>query len=444
MNAGPRPDEVNQFLPAKPGLLAHCRRVATLAAEVAARVHLPPADQKVLVQAALLHHTLDASLPPISDRLIADVTGSELPAEQNGLSVPANTAAEKSSDRLPRPILAILASLHGPPESSGTTPALPARILEACNLFDEQIELLPLEPKSVAEILSELTELAAGGILDGTVVAALADLTTRSQAYLTPLAERLPAGARVARQALRTLVSQSDFELYELEAIAREDPILAASVIECANAAVHSRGTPARSLREAMGYLGTRASRRILLAAAIRPLMRSAGLEQIWRHSISTSVWCQQVAAASAIADPEEAMLAGLMHDIGRAAVASVGPRIASVYTRLLKGDCPPTYAETILLGKDHGEIGADILSSWYFPQSIVEAVRSHHQPERTRNRLAGLLYLSEFWDCSEEDLPSALRLRAAQQICGVTTQQLPEIESRAHPSDVLSLLLVA
>jgi len=38
--------------------------------------------------------------------------------------------------------------------------------------------------------------------------------------------------------------------------------------------------------------------------------------------------------------------------------------------------------AENMVLGTDHAEIGAQILTQWSFPPNVVDAVRWHHDPD--------------------------------------------------------------
>ena len=86
---------------------------------------------------------------------------------------------------------------------------------------------------------------------------------------------------------------------------------------------------------------------------------------------------------------------------------------------------CPATYAERLLFGRDHGEIGADILARWSFPAHVIEAVRFHHQPERSRGASAAFVYLLEFWSGVDEDLPSFHRVEECLARTGLSLDAL-------------------
>jgi hypothetical protein len=42
----------------------------------------------------------------------------------------------------------------------------------------------------------------------------------------------------------------------------------------------------------------------------------------------------------------------------------------------------PYVVAENMVLGTDHAEVGAQILSQWSFPRKVIDAVRWHHDPD--------------------------------------------------------------
>jgi hypothetical protein len=108
-------------------------------------------------------------------------------------------------------------------------------------------------------------------------------------------------------------------------------------------------------------------------------------------------------------------------------------------YHRLTEqGHCPPTYAELLLFGCDHGEIGAGVLDGWAFPQDLVEAVRLHHQPERSESHLTSLVYLAEFWSGLDEDLPSVIRVEQCSRRTGVSLDSLASVRIGKNALDRL------
>jgi len=79
-----------------------------------------------------------------------------------------------------------------------------------------------------------------------------------------------------------------------------------------------------------------------------------------------------------------DAMLAGLLHDIGYWVLAQECPADLSAAVKLAISSNIPLYiAETEIIGASHAEIGAYLLGIWGLPYPVVEAVAHHHQPGR-------------------------------------------------------------
>jgi HD-like signal output (HDOD) protein len=89
---------------------------------------------------------------------------------------------------------------------------------------------------------------------------------------------------------------------------------------------------------------------------------------------------------------------------------------------------CPQRVTEAVVCGADHAEAGEEILRAWQFPGDFVTAVRWHHAPERSKDPLSAILYITEFWTCSEEDLPSVARLNVAMSRIRLTHEQLATV----------------
>jgi HD-like signal output (HDOD) protein len=134
-------------------------------------------------------------------------------------------------------------------------------------------------------------------------------------------------------------------------------------------------------------------------------------------------------------------MVLGLVHDIGRVALLRHSGLANFALARLQEGGVAPLYAEELLFGAGHGEIGAAILQDWGFAPDIVEAVSRHHHPGECDSPAAAALYLAEFWAATDEDLPSARHLNAAQRRLGCSIEMLSKVGRGKTPlSDILKV----
>ncbi|HLZ96482.1 MAG TPA: HDOD domain-containing protein, partial [Steroidobacteraceae bacterium] len=82
---------------------------------------------------------------------------------------------------------------------------------------------------------------------------------------------------------------------------------------------------------------------------------------------------------------PDDAWLAGLVHDIGYWILAQECPEdLKRAIDSSLAHGRPLFECEKEIIGATHAEIGAYLLGLWGLPYAIVEAVALHHTPNAT------------------------------------------------------------
>jgi putative nucleotidyltransferase with HDIG domain len=164
------------------------------------------------------------------------------------------------------------------------------------------------------------------------------------------------------------------------------DQALAARTLRLANCSFY--GVPGRviSIRNAIGVLGLRSLSTMLTAAAVRDAFRKVrckdfDLGSFWRHSIATALCSREIAKMFPV-DADVAFTTGLLHDLGRLALASQAvSEMEAVIAQRDRADCMMLQAEREILGTDHTAIGARVAHDWHFGAEVVEAIRGHHEP---------------------------------------------------------------
>lgn len=395
------------------GLAAHSRRVAALALEIAGHMRLSRADQELLKAAALFHHDSQMGLSCEGlDRVI-------LEARLAGFARPAGDGPQSEIGDIER----LLGLLWRP---RGGNPRLRrlATVVEVADFFDERLEFLPYERLSGEQIFGEMAQLAEAGVLSSEPVRAFAELPRLAMADILRTASSLKAYPAVALKVM-ALAADEDVQFSALEKLVSSDAVLAARLVAAASSGLYARSGKMNGIRPAISQIGIEKTRRICCAHAFAPLFASSKLHALWKHSLEMAQVTERLSILSGAGNPEEAFLAGLIHDIGRLALEMMSGPASISLRRLIECGCEPFFAEMVVCQRDHGEIGARVLESWNFPRALTEAVASHHCPEETESPLASLLYLAEYWSASEEDYPSAGRLSAALDSTGLSLQAL-------------------
>jgi len=389
--------------PAGMARAAHARRVAIWCREVSESLQLSRSDRECLERAALLHQFPNV----ISDerarrRLLCELRIAE---------------TEPSSDVVSPDTIALLQLFHRHSGQPDARISKLAAVLEMCDGFDEAFEIDALAPGLSAEdVLNSATE----------VLSAYLQVSCGSD--LVDVIDRLPVFPKAAHRAL-SLLADEEVSMSRVESVVASDQVLAGHIVQCANSALHAGLQRVSTLRHALAWIGAENACKIVAAASLRPMFASRHLHRLWNHSLAVAALAESLATTSRKADPEQAFLAGLVHDVGQLALLRLPLAATERYIRLMDLGCPRVLVERVLFGRTHMSIGADALRKWNFTDEIIDSVASHHAPEQYPSTLSALLYLAEEWSGEAEDLPSAFRLNFASGITGIKSETLDTVE---------------
>jgi len=181
------------------------------------------------------------------------------------------------------------------------------------------------------------------------------------------------------------------------------DQAMISSILKTCNSPLYGIRTPVSSISMAVNLLGYTNIKSILMSYFMRNLYRLSGKnsikESLWKHSIAVAVISKHISAYKSNSDPEEAYLAGLIHDIGKIVLYMDD---AQSYEKIIKivesGEADFITAEKQLLKFSHVDIGFFLLEKWKFSQLLKEAVLYHHESP-TRMQSDKILTIVAFAD---------------------------------------------
>jgi putative nucleotidyltransferase with HDIG domain len=261
--------------------------------------------------------------------------------------------------------------------------------------------------------------------------AALACLRMAGPEDLDRALRKLPVFPLAAQRALQVIL-RDDWNMWELQSIAGSDQALAAHLIRAAN--WEGPRFEVSSLSQAIAVIGADYASRIIYAASVQPMFASPQLRDLWHHSMAAAEVAEALARESRAVDPKVGFLAGLVHDIGILAMSAFPAAFQSLYRRLVSLGCETMRVERTLSGISHADAGARAAELWKFPGELRDAIAFHHAPERSPSKLASILYLTEEWTDSSEDVPSAARFRTALERLGLRREQFEQLAPANRP----------
>ena len=196
----------------------------------------------------------------------------------------------------------------------------------------------------------------------------------------------LPVMPRVYA-ALRDLLTHDDATTQQIAELVTADPVISAKILQMATSAFFRLARPITNIDQAVGYLGIAAMRNLVTAPPVftpLPERGAAGLvnfEELQARSHAAAAAAHALAADAQMAD--EALLAGLLHDIGYWLLAHEYPGdLAKAVEIAMKERIPLYEAEVRVIGASHAQVGAYLLGLWGLPQPVVDAVAHHHSPQ--------------------------------------------------------------
>jgi HD-like signal output (HDOD) protein len=189
--------------------------------------------------------------------------------------------------------------------------------------------------------------------------------------------------------AWRILEMTSDLYLGvgELSDLIARDQALTARVLRIANSAFFRRTREIRTVRDAAVLLGNRKIRGVVIAASLGGVIRKTPQgRQLWEHALGAALAAREIAARTRLADPDDAFVAGLLHDVGKILFDLQFPQafLEAVACAEANPDLSTLEAERAYLGWTHTEAGELVAEAWNLPDAIAEVVTCHHEPERS------------------------------------------------------------
>jgi HD-like signal output (HDOD) protein len=209
-----------------------------------------------------------------------------------------------------------------------------------------------------------MTETAQQGF---SLVSGLARELTKGEPHLPSLPES------VVR--IRNALSKPEFTIDELARLITPEPALVGSILTMANSVAFKRsGFETTDLKIAISRIGAGMVQTAATTFALKQLRDSKSFKDVehllapeWSRTSRTAATAYLVGLKSRRVKPDEALVVGLIHNIGRIYLLSRAPTYPELF------ESPEAIAQ--LLDSFHAGVGKAIVEFWRLPAEIALAV---------------------------------------------------------------------
>lgn len=163
---------------------------------------------------------------------------------------------------------------------------------------------------------------------------------------------------------------EKEAAIKEIASLVQLDPAIAAKIVHVANSPLYYPARSINNCQDAVSRLGIRATRTLVTAFCMRNLYKGKHprigyiLQEQWRQSIVLSALCYVLAANNPGASPEEALLAGLLCDIGVVPFLCFAEEFPQEYWQPEELENAMPYVR--------GPVGSYLLKKWDFPPELA------------------------------------------------------------------------
>jgi putative nucleotidyltransferase with HDIG domain len=205
---------------------------------------------------------------------------------------------------------------------------------------------------------------------------------------------QMPSIPAILLPLIKTLESPPEsIEVKRVVDLISHDKAVAAQTLHMANSPLFGRTQEVSTLRGAVVALGISRVRDIATSCCVMKLAprqeNGFDVRALWEHALGVALVSRQIARRIGLPAPEQAYLAGLLHDIGLVVNVLLFPEEFPEAAKSAAGrGVPIDVAEQERFGFGHAISGSFLAEEWGLADELKEVVRRHHQWERAQGHL--------------------------------------------------------
>jgi putative nucleotidyltransferase with HDIG domain len=205
---------------------------------------------------------------------------------------------------------------------------------------------------------------------------------------------------------VQKLIGDPKSDMAEISRQISMDPALTADLLKIVNSAQYMLAKKVDSIAEAVKMVGIRGIKNLLYSYGTQKILGDDTLDKraLWEHSYKTAFYAYNLIKNFRKTHDllDDVYVGGILHDMGKIIFSNVHPDLLKKIKEFCtEKNLPASTFEDLAAGMNHAEIGALIAEKWNFPESLVEAIRFHHDPaaaSKNNKDLVETVYLANMF----------------------------------------------
>lgn len=208
-----------------------------------------------------------------------------------------------------------------------------------------------------------------------------------SQTFLKKI-DRIPDIPTLPTVALKVnrMLQDYDTSIKDLSKAIEKDQAMVSKILKLVNSAFYGFRSRISNIPHAVTVLGFNTVRNAVISVSIidafsgKEEAEGFVLMDFWKHSVAVAMTSRHLAEKTRLVAPDEAFVAGVLHDVGKVVLAQYFKDLFSQVWKSMREDGLSFFeAEKKLLPANHAQIGGHVVEKWQLPVSLTEAITYHH-----------------------------------------------------------------
>ncbi|MBW1676802.1 MAG: HDOD domain-containing protein [Deltaproteobacteria bacterium] len=191
------------------------------------------------------------------------------------------------------------------------------------------------------------------------------------------------------------MLQDYDTSIKDLSKAIEKDQAIVSKILRLVNSAFYGFRSRINTIAHAVTILGFNTVRNAVVSVSIidafssKDSAKGFDITDFWKHSLAVAVTSRYLADRTRLVTPDEAFVAGILHDVGKVVLAQYFKELfGQVWVATREQGLSFYEAEKKLLPVNHAQIGGHLAKKWQLPASLFEAISYHHAVMKSATHL--------------------------------------------------------